>query len=94
MPLQVYHSKFILDILNRFNPAYEHKPKMNLEAWVDPDPRKQMEHARHLAKYVFPRQYGLSSPFGSNPSALTRDGFKFPNYANRESEIKVSPFII
>ncbi|PCH42205.1 hypothetical protein WOLCODRAFT_72670, partial [Wolfiporia cocos MD-104 SS10] len=52
----------------------------------DPDPRKQAENVRHLSKYIFPRQYGLSSAFiVSKPE--TQD-FKPPNYLNREAEIQ------
>ena len=58
------------------------------EDYVDPDPRKQAENSRHLAKYIFPRQYGLSSPFspGLRPK---EEAFKFPDYLDREEEIKV-----
>lgn len=44
--------------------------------------------ARHLAKYVFPRQFGLHNAFTS-PKA--RGSFEvLPDYDNRELEIKVS----
>lgn len=51
------------------------------------DVRKQLEQARHLAKYVFPRQYALSHPF-----AVKTDGQFVDNemdWMNREEEIKV-----
>jgi hypothetical protein len=55
---------------------------------VDPDPRKQAEHARHLAKYVFPRQHGLSNPFVAEVEAK-RETVNIPGYADREAAIKV-----
>jgi hypothetical protein len=55
---------------------------------MDPDPHKQAEKARQLAKYVFPRQYKLSSPFALIPSK--QEGFKFPDFLDRGDEIKVS----
>ncbi|KAF9468017.1 hypothetical protein BDZ94DRAFT_1154632, partial [Collybia nuda] len=53
----------------------------------DPDPRDQAKMARHLSKYIFPRQYGLSSPFQF--TSQTRGAFKLPNYQDRESEISL-----
>ncbi|KAI0359808.1 hypothetical protein OH77DRAFT_1493323 [Trametes cingulata] len=74
-------------VLNRFYPCWSPKPRVNSGEWVDPDPRQQMEHARHLAKYVFPRQYGLSNPFVS-PSHRTSYA-RQPDYLDREHEIKM-----
>ncbi|KAI0775159.1 hypothetical protein BD413DRAFT_471462 [Trametes elegans] len=77
-----------VDILNMFYPSWHRKRRVDGEMWVDPDPRQQMEYARHLAKYVFPRQYGLSSPFvalGSHSSSYVRQ----PDYLGREQEIKL-----
>ncbi|KAJ7285127.1 hypothetical protein C8J57DRAFT_1052219, partial [Mycena rebaudengoi] len=54
----------------------------------DPDPRKQMDDARHLAKYVFPRQYGLPSVFlfyTSNKGAI-----QTPDFSDREQQLKGS----
>ncbi|KAJ7455324.1 hypothetical protein B0H11DRAFT_252152 [Mycena galericulata] len=45
-----------------------------------------MDDARHLAKYVFARQYGLASPFRFQTPK--REAFKLPNFDNREHEIK------
>ncbi|KAJ6513096.1 hypothetical protein C8R45DRAFT_813124, partial [Mycena sanguinolenta] len=56
----------------------------------DPDQREQMDHARHLAKYVFARQYGLASPFKFQLSKY--EAFKFPNFDDREHAIKGSSF--
>lgn len=44
--------------------------------------RAQMEDARHLAKYVFPRQYGL-------PSVFDARGPSGSGYTDREEDIKV-----
>ncbi|KAJ6576632.1 hypothetical protein DFH09DRAFT_914408, partial [Mycena vulgaris] len=52
----------------------------------DPDPRKQTDDARHLAKYVFARQYGLANPFRFHTSKW--ESFKIPNFNDREQEIK------
>jgi len=43
-----------------------------------------MEDARHLSKYVFPREYGLATVFASAAKA-----YKYPDFADREDEIKV-----
>ena len=56
---------------------------------VDPDPRQQAEHARHLAKYVFPRQYGLSHAFAVSPGQRYST-FQNPDWMDREREIKVA----
>ncbi|KAF8071885.1 hypothetical protein FPV67DRAFT_904108 [Lyophyllum atratum] len=56
--------------------------------YVDPDHREQQKHARHLSKYVFPRQYGLTSPFTEANSK--RHVFGFPDYMDREVEIKAN----
>jgi hypothetical protein len=76
-----------LDILNRLNPSYHRKPKLPPEDFVDPDIRTQAEHARHLAKYVFARQYGLSNVL--DLSAQSKGSMKVPDFVDRESEIKV-----
>ncbi|KAJ7158620.1 hypothetical protein C8R46DRAFT_906938 [Mycena filopes] len=49
--------------------------------------RQQMDDARHLAKYVFARQYGLASPFKFQTSKYA--SFRIPNFNDREDEIKV-----
>ncbi|KAF7374776.1 Telomerase reverse transcriptase [Mycena sanguinolenta] len=85
-----WHSKEIAvglppkHILNRLNPP-QPKPKVPAP-YVDPDLREQMDHARHLAKYVFARQYGLASPFKFQMSKY--EAFKFPNFDDREHAIK------
>lgn len=73
------------DILNRIDPSYHRKPKIRPEDYVDPDPRTQAEHARHLSKYVFPRQYKLSSVF-NQPARWKASA---PDFSDRESEIQV-----
>jgi hypothetical protein len=75
------------DVLNILNPAFERKLPVRPEDFRDPDPRKQAENVRCLAKYVFPRQYGLSSPFAPGPWPK-QDGFKFPDYTDRSHEIE------
>ena len=42
-----------------------------------------MEDARHLAKYVFPREYGLATAFSAAKA------HKYSDFADREDEIKV-----
>ncbi|KAJ7364176.1 hypothetical protein DFH08DRAFT_680835 [Mycena albidolilacea] len=76
------------DILNRLNPPRP-RPKVP-EPYVDPDPREQMAHARHLAKYVFARQYGLASAFKFQTSKY--EAFKIPSFDDREQDIKVRFF--
>ncbi|EIM91099.1 uncharacterized protein STEHIDRAFT_48583 [Stereum hirsutum FP-91666 SS1] len=52
-----------------------------------PDPQKQMDNARLLSKYVFPRQYGLASVFTLDPWIVQSQ--QGPTYADRTEEIKV-----
>jgi hypothetical protein len=75
---------FTADVLQQLNPSYFHKPTVDPEHWVDPDPKEQLNNARHLAKYVFPRQHGLSNPF----SQPINDHNAVYDHA-RELEIKV-----
>ncbi|KAH9846656.1 hypothetical protein C2E23DRAFT_872250 [Lenzites betulinus] len=83
-PTLVPHTKKIViglppkHVLNRFHPSW--RPKRGPEAgpWVDPDPRQQMEQARNLAKYVFPRQYGLTNPFTSCKNGYLKGPCKTP----------------
>lgn len=42
-----------------------------------------MEDARHLSKYVFPREYGLATVFSAAKA------HKYSDFADREDEIKV-----
>lgn len=74
-----------VDILNRLNPTS--KPTCAGSSWVDPDPRKQAENSRHLAKYVFARQYGLPNVFVVN--TRRPDVLQLPDYLDREHQIKV-----
>ncbi|KZP22725.1 hypothetical protein FIBSPDRAFT_910389 [Athelia psychrophila] len=76
------------DILNRIYPSYLRKPKVNPVQYVDPDPKVQAEHARHLAKYVFPRQYGLSSVFHVSAPQSKFVAVPIPHFSDREKEIK------
>jgi hypothetical protein len=73
-------------VLNRLDPAYKQKPKINPHEFVDPDPKELSRNARHLSKYIFPRQYGLSSSF---VATHRKEIFTLPDYSDRELEIKV-----
>ncbi|KAG6896050.1 hypothetical protein C0992_010666 [Termitomyces sp. T32_za158] len=73
-------------ILNRIYPSYLRPPKVDPDQYVDPDPKEQLQHARHLSKYVFPRQYGLNNPFFV--ANLRKNAFNAPDYMDREAEIK------
>ncbi|KAG1798207.1 uncharacterized protein HD556DRAFT_1232582, partial [Suillus plorans] len=75
------------DVLNRLNPSYFRQAQPQAGAYQDPDPRLQAQKARHLSKYIFPLQYGLSNVF-SQPSAA-KETYKQPNFADREREIEL-----
>lgn len=72
------------DILNRL--IVDHKL-----AFVDSaaSERKQQDNARHLAKYVFPRQYGLASAFDSIDAKAVSSS-PLVDFKMREGEIKAS----
>ncbi|KAG2133254.1 uncharacterized protein EDB93DRAFT_887401 [Suillus bovinus] len=74
-------------VLNRLNPSYFRQTQLQAGAYQDPDPRQQAQKARHLSKYIFPLQYGLSNVF-SQPSAA-KETYKQPNFADREREIEL-----
>ncbi|KAJ3515494.1 hypothetical protein NLJ89_g1720 [Agrocybe chaxingu] len=73
-------------ILNRLQSSYEPRPKSKDAMAVDECPRQQAENARHLSKYVFARQYGLTTPFTS--PQMRGSPFQFGDYLDRETEIK------
>ncbi|KAL0953283.1 hypothetical protein HGRIS_004533 [Hohenbuehelia grisea] len=75
-------------ILNRLNPPSVCEPKASPETYSDPSPRKLSDDARHLAKYVFPRQFGLSSVHRVHRQGGTFERYKPPNFTDREAEIK------
>ncbi|GJE88721.1 telomerase reverse transcriptase [Phanerochaete sordida] len=50
------------------------------------DLRKQLEKARHTAKYIFPRQYGLPNPFVAQTQG--REATYNVSDADREAQIK------
>ncbi|EIN09703.1 hypothetical protein PUNSTDRAFT_20563, partial [Punctularia strigosozonata HHB-11173 SS5] len=55
-----------------------------------PDPKEQAANARHLSKYVFARQYGLSSPFSSTVEyGIGEASNKRAKWSNREEEIRL-----
>lgn len=68
-------------------PSYRSASATKPEDYVEPDSLKQARDARHISKYVFPRQYGLQNPF----NALVERCYstRFPDYTDRENEIKV-----
>ena len=69
------------DILNALNPSF----RLSARAlWQAHDRHKKMEDARHLSKYVFPREHGLTTVFSSAVKA-----HKYSDFADREDEIKV-----
>jgi hypothetical protein len=78
----------VIDVLHRLNPSFR-RVKHNPTTYVDPDPRKQAADARHLAKYVFPRQFGLQNPFSLVVEVGRKGPNRFPNFEDREEEIKV-----
>ncbi|KAF8486066.1 hypothetical protein DFH94DRAFT_623033 [Russula ochroleuca] len=69
-----------IDILNVLNPSFRRSTKARFQAR---DYHKRMEDARHLSKYVFPREYGLATVFASAAKA-----HKYSDFADREDEIK------
>lgn len=76
--------KNLLDVLNKVRQNYDKESKsagpQNL------DPAEEIEQSRHVAKYMFPRQHGLESPF--RMSTIHKDTHRFPDYLDREAEIK------
>jgi hypothetical protein len=78
----------VIDVLHRLNPSF-HRVKHNPTTYVDPDPRKQAADVRHLAKYVFPRQFGLNNPFSLVVEVGRKGAHRFPDFGDREEEIKV-----
>ena len=68
------------DILNILNPSSQ---KSKSAFRQRRDHHERMEDARHLSKYLFPREYGLVTAFASVRA------HKYPDFADREDEIKV-----
>jgi hypothetical protein len=69
-----------IDILNVLNPSFRRSTRVRFQAR---DYHKRMEDARHLSKYVFPREYGLATVFAAAKA------HKYSDFADREDEIKV-----
>lgn len=69
------------DILNVLNPSFY---RSTLARFQSRDHHKRMEDARHLSKYVLPREYGLATVFAPAIKA-----HKYSDFADREDEIKV-----
>lgn len=80
-------SESTVDALNRLRPAYFKKPRVDPATYKAPDPRGLEKDARHLSKYIFPSQYGLSSVFIL--AADRKERYQQPDYTDREREIKV-----
>jgi hypothetical protein len=82
----MYLIQFMVDVLHRLaslGPVDTAPPSVG-----------DMENSRHLAKYIFPRQYGLSSPFTStygSKSILDNRGF---HDRNEEIKVRLPPFSI
>ncbi|KAF9267886.1 hypothetical protein L218DRAFT_970692 [Marasmius fiardii PR-910] len=55
---------------------------------VHPDPDIQERNVRHLAKYVFPRQYGIPSAFEFFKFS-EREAYRVPDFVDRDRDIKV-----
>ncbi|EEB97795.1 hypothetical protein MPER_02816, partial [Moniliophthora perniciosa FA553] len=53
----------------------------------DPNPRIQQANARRLAKYIFPRQYGLPSAFHFFKFS-EREAYQVPDFVNRDQDIE------
>lgn len=66
------------DVLNVLNSSFR---RSTMETR---DYHKRMEDARHLSKYVFPREYDLVTVFASAIKA-----HRYSDFADREDEIKV-----
>lgn len=79
--------QYLLDVLNRLCPSYFKKPRVYPATYKDPDPRALAKDARHLSKYIFPSQYGLSSVFMFVVNR--KQVYQQPDYSDREHEIKV-----
>ena len=76
-----------VDVLNRIQPPYLKSGKAKSNTVDASDARQKADQARHLSKYIFARQYGLSNPFHSRTSKSS--AFSFGDYMDREPEIKV-----
>ncbi|KAK0500404.1 hypothetical protein EDD18DRAFT_827251 [Armillaria luteobubalina] len=93
-PATIPHTNQILcgfqpnHILNRLMPSYPVGEQLNGDEVPDYDPRQQQEKARHLSKYIFPRQYGLSSAFTFKTSKWGRP--VTPTFTDRGAEIRPS----
>jgi hypothetical protein len=71
------------DVLNRLAPV-----KLLANGDVPSKENIAGRDARHVLKYIFPRQFGLKHPFDATQDPSS-NGFKFEDYADREEEIKV-----
>ncbi|TCD64911.1 hypothetical protein EIP91_003447 [Steccherinum ochraceum] len=71
--------------LNRLHASRHLRPENVRQAFMDVSSREQAARSRHLAKYVFPRQFGLANPFVVDFSVFSVH--KLPDYSDREKAI-------
>lgn len=75
-------------MLVRLPTLYSIKPVQHPKGTATSATRGSTEAAaRHLAKYIFPRQFGLHNAFTSPKARVSVD--VLPDYTDRELEIKV-----
>jgi hypothetical protein len=74
------------DVLHRLRPSYHRPAKPKPGTHVEPDAKKHAADARHLAKYVFARQFGLPHVFQPVENAGM---WKYPDFTDRERDITV-----
>jgi hypothetical protein len=60
--------------------------KLDSVQFHDPDNKTQGLRARHILRYIFPRQHDLANPF---QLASTFEVYEYGNYLDREDEIRV-----
>uniref|UniRef100_A0A0W0FMP3 Telomerase reverse transcriptase n=1 Tax=Moniliophthora roreri TaxID=221103 RepID=A0A0W0FMP3_MONRR len=73
-------------ILNRLDSPF---PQNDLPVTTvqDPNPQIQQSNARRLAKYIFPRQYGLPNAFHFFKFS-EREAYQVPDFVNRDQDIE------
>lgn len=86
--LDVSHNA-LTDILNRLNPSFKVKQKPSPHELSELDPRQLAEKARHLSKYIFPRQYSLTNVFAMDSDTFASAN-NTPDIIDREDEIEAS----
>ncbi|KAG7089455.1 hypothetical protein E1B28_011140 [Marasmius oreades] len=74
-----------IHILNRLENPFP--GQTSSQKYKDPDSKIQERNVRHLAKYVFPRQYGMPSSFEFFKFS-EREAYKVPDFVDRDGDIK------